>query len=85
MVKKDKQHESSECVHLTDEAGALAMETYQIVFDRDGRGPVFWSGSLEEVRRLASHIASQCGAGVFHIIDANGVEVCFEERPNFLN
>jgi hypothetical protein len=61
------------------------METYQIVFGPGNLGSVYWRGSLEEVRRLAGHMASQCGAGVFQIVDTNGAEVCFEERPNSVN
>jgi hypothetical protein len=59
--------------------------TYQVVFESSGRDieTVYWTGSLEETRRLARQIARKGQADAFRILDfTNGVaEVCLEQSP----
>jgi hypothetical protein len=57
--------------------------SYQVVFQSDGRDieTVYWTGSLDETRRLARQIARKCQADAFRILGfTNGAaEVCLEQ------
>ena len=59
--------------------------SYQVVFQSNGRDveTVYWTGSLDETRRLARQIARKCQADAFRILGLpNGAaEVCLERSP----
>jgi hypothetical protein len=59
--------------------------TYRVVFESSGRDieTVYWTGSLDETRRLARQIARKRRADAFRILDfTNGVaEICLEQSP----
>ena len=59
--------------------------SYQVVFESERREieTVYWTGSLDETRRLARQIARKCQAESFRILGLpNGaVEVCLERSP----
>jgi hypothetical protein len=57
--------------------------SYRVDFQRDGRdiGTLYWRGSLDETRRLATHIATRVEADTFRISDFTDAEVGSEKRP----
>jgi hypothetical protein len=57
--------------------------SYRVDFQKDGRdiGTLYWKGSLEETRRLATHIAIKVNADDFRISDLSDAEVDSEKRP----
>ena len=57
--------------------------SYRVDFQKDGRdvGTLYWNASLEETRRLATHIAIKVDADAFRISDFTGAEVSSEKRP----
>lgn len=57
--------------------------SYRVDFQKDGRdiGTLYWNGSLEEIRRLATHIAIKVNADDFRISDLSDAEVDSEKRP----
>jgi hypothetical protein len=57
--------------------------SYQIVFQKDGRDiqTVYWNGSLEEARSLATQIANECEADAFQISEFTDAQVYSEKRP----
>jgi hypothetical protein len=57
--------------------------TYRIVIEKDGFNirKLYWTGSLEETRRLARKIASKYAADGLRIFELGGDEVCFEQSP----
>ena len=58
---------------------------YRVVFHRDGRevGTLYWSGSLEETKRLARRIASERDADRFEVsvLADKAAETYIERRP----
>jgi len=57
--------------------------SYRIVLQRNGHdiGTLYWNGSLEETRRLATHIAIECEVDAYEIFDFTDAEATSEERP----
>jgi len=57
--------------------------SYRVDFQKDGRdiGTLYWKGSLEETRRLATHVATKVDADAFRISDFTDAEVGSEKRP----
>lgn len=57
--------------------------SYRVIFQRDGGdiGTLYWNGSLEETRRLATQIAIRCEADTFRILDSTDAEVSSEKCP----
>ena len=57
--------------------------TYRIVIEKDGFNirRLYWTGSLEETRRIARKIACKYAADALRIFELGGVEICFEQRP----
>ena len=57
---------------------------YRIVIEKDGFNirRLYWAGSLEETRRLASKIACKYAADGLRIFELDGAEVCFEATDN---
>ena len=57
--------------------------SYRVDFQKDGRdiGTLYWNGSLEEIRRLATHIAIKVDADAFRVSDFTEAEVGSEKRP----
>ena len=58
--------------------------SYRIVIQKDGQDiqTLYWTGSLEETRRLARKIACEYEADALRIFELKGdAEVCLEERP----
>jgi hypothetical protein len=59
--------------------------SYQVIFQNNGRDieTVYWTGSLDETRKLARQIARKCQADTFRIFDfTSGMAVvCLERSP----
>ena len=55
--------------------------TYRIVIEKDGLNirRLYWTGSLEETRRLARKITRKYAADGLRIFELGGPEVCFEQ------
>lgn len=58
--------------------------SYRVVFQKDGRdiGTLYWNGSLEETRFLATQIAIKVAADDFRISDFTDTQVDAEKRPS---
>jgi hypothetical protein len=56
---------------------------YRVVIQKDGNNiqTLYWTGPLEETRRLARKVACEYDADALRIFELKGAEVCSEERP----
>jgi hypothetical protein len=59
------------------------MSYYRVLIQKDGRdiGTLYWNGSLEETRRLATQIAIKCEGDAFRIFDFTDAELASEKGP----
>ena len=61
----------------------VARMSYKVSFQKNGREieTLYWNGSLEETRRLATQVAIECKADAFQIFDSTDTETPLETHP----
>ena len=64
-------------------SGVPERMSYKVSFQKNGREieTLYWNGSLEETRRLATQVAIECKADAFQIFDSTDAETPLETHP----
>ena len=64
-------------------SGVPARMSYMVSFQKNGHEieTLYWNGSLEETRRLATQVAIECKADAFQIFDSTDAETPLETHP----